>query len=249
MEQNKTGKYIKYAIGEIVLVMIGILLALQVNNWNISRIEQKEQKLYLERLIKDLNFNLKEVEQVVNINQSKLYRINIVLERLHNDKISRDIYDFNDRVIELEVDTTRILNQTFGPNLLGIRFYWTFDHSDATYQELLANGKIDLIQNIQLKTEIIDYYSGMEDRLQLVNMAEMMRNDYVRTLADVGISMFNKMSFEEFDEYVQDKRKIIAEIENIYMMTSIHQNNLKYSDNSIEKKTRELIAKIEEFLK
>ncbi len=33
MEKNKTGKYLKYAIGEIVLVMVGILLALQVNNW------------------------------------------------------------------------------------------------------------------------------------------------------------------------------------------------------------------------
>lgn len=37
MEQNKTVKYIKYAIGEVVLVMIGILLALQVNNWNENR--------------------------------------------------------------------------------------------------------------------------------------------------------------------------------------------------------------------
>ena len=34
LEQNKTGKYFKYAIGEILLVMVGILLALQVNNWN-----------------------------------------------------------------------------------------------------------------------------------------------------------------------------------------------------------------------
>ena len=38
METEKTGKYFKYAIGEIVLVMIGILLALQINNWNEKRI-------------------------------------------------------------------------------------------------------------------------------------------------------------------------------------------------------------------
>ena len=37
MKNNKTGKYLKYAIGEIILVMIGILLALQVNNWNETR--------------------------------------------------------------------------------------------------------------------------------------------------------------------------------------------------------------------
>jgi hypothetical protein len=44
--ENKTGKYFKYAIGEIVLVMIGILLALQVNNWNENRkIRNTEQRL------------------------------------------------------------------------------------------------------------------------------------------------------------------------------------------------------------
>ena len=37
MEKNKTGKYFKYAIGEIVLVVIGILIALQINNWNEER--------------------------------------------------------------------------------------------------------------------------------------------------------------------------------------------------------------------
>lgn len=43
MEKNKTGKYLKYAIGEIVLVMIGILLALQVNEWNQERLRKKAE--------------------------------------------------------------------------------------------------------------------------------------------------------------------------------------------------------------
>ena len=37
MEKNKTSRYIKYAIGEIILVVIGILIALQINNWNENR--------------------------------------------------------------------------------------------------------------------------------------------------------------------------------------------------------------------
>ena len=48
MEKNKTGKYLKYAIGEIVLVVIGILIALSINNWNESRkIGNKKQELIL----------------------------------------------------------------------------------------------------------------------------------------------------------------------------------------------------------
>ena len=50
MEQNKTGKYLKYAVGEIILVMIGILLALQVNNWNIARTERIQEIKYLNNI-------------------------------------------------------------------------------------------------------------------------------------------------------------------------------------------------------
>ena len=45
MNQNKTTKYFKYAIGEIVLVVIGILIALQVNNWNVNRLNLKIEKM------------------------------------------------------------------------------------------------------------------------------------------------------------------------------------------------------------
>jgi hypothetical protein len=45
--EGKTGKYFKYAIGEIILVMIGILLALQVNNWNENRLKQKKEYVLL----------------------------------------------------------------------------------------------------------------------------------------------------------------------------------------------------------
>ncbi|MBO3115440.1 hypothetical protein J4050_01695 [Winogradskyella sp. DF17] len=50
LNENKTGKYIKYAIGEIILVVIGILIALQINNWNQSRKEAKQEQLILKKL-------------------------------------------------------------------------------------------------------------------------------------------------------------------------------------------------------
>mgnify|MGYP000359686438 FL=1 len=52
--ENKTGKYFKYAIGEIILVVIGILIALQVNNWNETRKLINDQNTYLGNLKKEL---------------------------------------------------------------------------------------------------------------------------------------------------------------------------------------------------
>ena len=53
METGKTGRYFKYAIGEIILVMIGILLALQVNNWNESRKVQTQEFHLATQLLED----------------------------------------------------------------------------------------------------------------------------------------------------------------------------------------------------
>ena len=65
MEQNKTGKYFKYAIGEIVLVVIGILIALSINNWNEGRKGKSLAKQYAYELVRDikqdalvLNYNI-----------------------------------------------------------------------------------------------------------------------------------------------------------------------------------------------
>ena len=63
MEKNKTGKYLKYAIGEIILVMIGILLALQVNNWNEQRKDRKKEQVVLKQLQEDFQADLIQLEE------------------------------------------------------------------------------------------------------------------------------------------------------------------------------------------
>ncbi|MCO4822170.1 MAG: hypothetical protein KC469_08885, partial [Flavobacteriaceae bacterium] len=54
MEKNKTGKYFKYAIGEIILVVIGILIALQINNWN----ENKKLVVKEMKIVKEIKYEL-----------------------------------------------------------------------------------------------------------------------------------------------------------------------------------------------
>ena len=54
MEKNKTGKYLKYAIGEIVLVVIGILIALSINNWNENQKLDEKRETYYRQLVTDL---------------------------------------------------------------------------------------------------------------------------------------------------------------------------------------------------
>lgn len=65
MEKNKTGKYLKYAIGEIVLVVIGILIALQINNWNEKQQALNEIESNFQNLIEDLESNKLQLSNLI----------------------------------------------------------------------------------------------------------------------------------------------------------------------------------------
>ncbi len=79
MEQNKTGKYLKYAIGEIVLVVIGILIALSINNWN----EQRKDLKTVSRLFQNLESSLKTdslaLSDIIFRSHNSLTKMKIVL--------------------------------------------------------------------------------------------------------------------------------------------------------------------------
>ena len=68
LSEGKTGKYLKYAFGEIILVVIGILIALQINNWNQNSKERNVEQEYLVSLNEEFNYNLIELEKMIKRN-------------------------------------------------------------------------------------------------------------------------------------------------------------------------------------
>jgi len=88
MEKNKTGKYLKYAIGEIVLVVIGILIALSINNWNEqTKIEAKIDAIF-KNVLEELSKNIDNSNNLIKFYQTKDTIFNLVL----NDKLTYNDY-------------------------------------------------------------------------------------------------------------------------------------------------------------
>ena len=84
--ENKTGKYLKYAIGEIVLVVIGILIALQINNWNEQRKEDRLEAEYYCRLLEDAQQDLEQVNQFIKASEERLAASNQAVRLLQQEK-------------------------------------------------------------------------------------------------------------------------------------------------------------------
>tara|TARA_R110001632_G_scaffold83134_3_gene184228 strand:- start:8080 stop:8811 length:732 start_codon:yes stop_codon:yes gene_type:complete len=136
LSDSKFGKYLIYAIGEIILVMIGILLALQVNNWNENRKLQKEEFALLAEVKADLENTLVDFigDTIYNSNTIELYK-----------KI--EYYINKDLPYNIELDSAFGSLQTWDSPV----------KTSSAYKTLQSKG-LDLIKNESIKKEVIKIY-------------------------------------------------------------------------------------------
>lgn len=156
MSENKTGKYFKYAIGEILLVVIGILIALQANNWNEKRKSNKEQEVLLASLKEDLEADviyLKDYLDRVELSNQRLIKQS---KRVSNKAFTKDsLINF----VKNDIDVFMVEFKGF---------------NNSTYESMKASGKIELL-NLSIKTPLFELY-----KLQInsENNYNILKNDY-----------------------------------------------------------------------
>ncbi|BAO75374.1 hypothetical protein WPG_1144 [Winogradskyella sp. PG-2] len=141
--ENKTSKYFKYAIGEIILVVIGILIALQINNWNQERINQQKAIVYLNSLIEDIesdviNYNGNITNYQTSLNNNKRLLINDDYKLLEGDSIIKLVSGY------YEVDRT----------------------SSQTYEKIKNAGLAESLGSEEVNKVINDYYNAQKSYYQ-----------------------------------------------------------------------------------
>ncbi|GGZ95388.1 DUF6090 family protein [Algibacter mikhailovii] len=141
--ENKTGKYFKYAIGEILLVVIGILIALQINNWNENRKNNNIEQSTLISLKSDLESALVQLNNKIGQNRDYKQMDSILLDVIH---FKKDISE--DSLVGLT------LSHIFSPG---------FDPELGTLNEILSTGKMEIIQNRNLRKHISTWNKYMDE--------------------------------------------------------------------------------------
>ena len=136
MSENKTGKYLKYAIGEIVLVVIGILIALQINNWNNNRIERRVEKEILNEILINLKTDLENIDTTIKGNDWFIEHNQLVVEHLENKTPLTDSLKYH-------------YSSLYG--------YHRFQPIRVAYENLKSEG-INLIRNNTLRKKISELY-------------------------------------------------------------------------------------------
>ncbi|MEZ2414812.1 hypothetical protein ACA086_07590 [Muriicola sp. E247] len=174
--ENKTSKYLKYAIGEIILVAIGILIALQVNNWNENRQLRKLEKASITALFSEFNSNKSAME-------SCKYLISDM--RLYGDSIRMQL---GPQKSNLEIEQ---VNHWFGE--IG------FTRRCEISTDVLNSGNINIISNPEIRRKISKWSSVLKD-------LEREENEWAQQFSSTITSYLNKWIQWDDVDYNTDSR-------------------------------------------
>ena len=235
LSENKFSKYLIYAIGEIVLVVIGILIALQINNWN----ESKKTALEEQALLKDLQIDLLLNHEQLKDKQEHLLRVQTNTKILANDYLNKEL---NQQMI-LRADSLVGLLQSRA----------TFDPNEGIVNELISSGKLRSLENKELRNFLSAWTSNIQEikenegRLQIITHK---LRDYLNSKYSYA-DLYEASSVLKFPEgrtnFPSDRQDIFNDIEfeNYISRLSRSRSLLLYRLEGFEGKLSEVLKVLE----
>ena len=227
--ENKTGKYFKYAIGEIVLVVIGILIALSINNWNNDKKDKQAELKYLNQIRKSLQEN------------------NLILkERIVNDertlKFGDQLYSHFKTKKELNDSIKRVLVVLLNDQMISFNI--------AAFENLKNDG-LSFISNDDLKFEIINIYDK-----ELKYIQNIFANQFENYLSGVINPFFSdNFEFVSNEKYMSAEPNNYQDLlsnnktTNIISMVNTMRSYAISNYSNTQKKINEIIIKLDKEIK
>ena len=210
------GRYLKYAIGEIILVVIGILIALQINNWNQNRLDQIKSQEFHERIIDDLdqlnNILSKETKRSLQV-RKYLYASVQILKGKELTKKNKDTLDF-------------ALNNFYQM----VQIQGSID----TYEELKSSGQLSLIYNKDLRKQLNQYIEALGAFSKIITQLADQVNKTEPVDKHVTLFIANESSLHkiplEYDFNLMKKDKFLI---NTLSRFSLHWQTKSFFSNNI----------------
>jgi len=159
LSEGKTGKYLKYAFGEIVLVVIGILIALQINNWNNNKINQSDSKEFNQRLLNEFKGNLDLAKVKIQKMESMINGTREILELFNKAELDDNSISL-DSLLYIVLDGVKV------------------EFVTGTLTEGLNTGKVALIDSDVLKGKLY----GLPSNIDYVREWDKTYSDYLSNI-------------------------------------------------------------------
>ena len=236
LSENKFSKYLLYAVGEIVLVVIGILIALQINNVNESHKQRVKEVQFLQNLKSDLIFEEKELERYIEIRESIVDSAQLALEYLNGKPMENA--------------------QIFNYHTFNVGIWREFQRNNNTFLELINSGNLTIISNDAIKNGLLNLDLTYK---KIISNREHLRHDLEQYFYDPWFEtvdldpMVQSFAFYantgEFDGNIELSRQELDELLNNKVfkngfVLSVFTNSLIIDDYKTMKALNQKVAKL-----
>jgi hypothetical protein len=160
---------------ELIVIVAGILIALAIDAWNNDRNDRQLERIYLQRLIDDMDANLELANEV------RQYHQNVVTK-------AREIYPLINGGAQVDGDPSMIVVRSYWASA-----FWRPRWIDGTHQELLSTGRYAVIRSAELRKALLEYYGWTLQDAAMLDLASTSFRDKIRSelSADLQISIRN----------------------------------------------------------
>ncbi len=176
MQKNKVTTYLLYALGEIVLVVIGILIALQVNDWN----EQRKLNLESEALYAALNTEFESNRIVLKERIEFLENANKNVDQILSFINQKEAFF---RTIKIDSILLHSLD------------YGNYNPANSTIQEIISSGKLSLIKNLDLKQNLFNWLQLLQDTNEDFKNQDLQHQEQFAVYLTKHLSLRNMSSY------------------------------------------------------
>ena len=232
LSENRIGRYLIYAIGEILIVITGILIAIQINNWNGLRKEEQVRKAYLNQLLVDF-----ETDKTYYAN-----RISLFETRAAEYKKYLDLYTIPN------IDVPTIIS---GFQKIGFRTY-TINFETTTINTLISTGDIKILpESIRNK---LTHYHGLQNITKAVDEVNIgIANEILESLLTVvNQRLFTLQNQPQLSKYLDIERnlpKIIIGADSFMDMRQNGEDKTLESFKRLSNEADSIIAIINKYIK
>ena len=142
LAENRFSKYLLYAIGEIILVVIGILIALQIDSWNQDKKDKKLEAQYYCRLLEDVNQDFTNYNNYMALLNERIDGNNTLIQRLQ------------DHIMPLDSISPLILKSVKYANR-------NITATTDAFEDIKSSGNLNIIKDLSVKNQLADYYKTL----------------------------------------------------------------------------------------
>ena len=186
LNQQRFRKYILYAIGEILLVVIGILIAVGIGEWRQDIKKEKELKAYYQGLSYDLNQDKIRLENLIQIFENSSSGIIKEIDKMQLSSYNKDSLYSN-------VPAWMVYVTEFHPN-------------KPTYTEILSSSKLQLFTNKEIKKQVLKVYSNLYPELEFRQNAS---NEFIRVnRTELLLDTYRWLNILNYDDSIETDLKL-----------------------------------------